>query len=246
MIYLVCYTCISRHFMSPAFKRQCPKCLEPITSKPDLQLVKDLTFQSLADWIFPEFVIKENELRAQLIESFKKRREESQAQISQQQLLSMSPQIQISSSSNCSSSDSMMSVIKIESSSNSQNSNSITSQSLPSVCFPPQPEINFEFYLMPFKDDDHHLILDELPKKLKFANKNKTILTIKKHIHNYLNEPIENIEILCKNFPVADSHSLEYIKKTKWKNSNKKMELQYKRKNRVQVDKKKLQNDIFF
>lgn len=42
------------------------------------------------------------------------------------------------------------------------------------------------------------------------------MLTVKKHIHNYINEPVENIEILCKNFPVADSHSLEYIKMTKW------------------------------
>ena len=73
----------------------------------------------------------------------------------------------------------------------------------------------------------------ELPKKLKFANKNKTILTVKKHIHNYLKEPIDNIEVLCKNFPVADSHSLEYIKKTKWQNLTKTMVLQYKRKKRI-------------
>ena len=94
-------------------------------------------------------------------------------------------------------------------------------------------EINFEFRLIPFNDDDPYLKLDDLPKKVKFANKNKTILTVKKHIHNYLKEPLDNIEILCKNFPVADSHSLEYIKKTKWVNSAKMMELQYKRKKRV-------------
>jgi hypothetical protein len=75
--------------------------------------------------------------------------------------------------------------------------------------------------------------MKELPKKLKFANKNKTILTVKKHIHNYLKEPIDNIEVLCKNFPVADSHSLEYIKKTKWQNMTKTMVLQYKRKKRL-------------
>jgi len=80
-------------------------------------------------------------------------------------------------------------------------------------------------------DDDVYLRLPELPKKLKFANKNKTILTVKKHIHNYLIEPIENIEVLCKNFPVADQHSLEYIKKTKWQGNNI-MELTYKLKNR--------------
>jgi hypothetical protein len=56
---------------------------------------------------------------------------------------------------------------------------------------------------------------------------------VKKHIHNYLKEPIDNIELLCKNFPVADSHSLEYIKKTKWQNQSKVMVLQYRRKRRI-------------
>lgn len=97
----------------------------------------------------------------------------------------------------------------------------------------PAQEINFEFKLLPFPDDDAYLRMAELPKKLKFANKNKTILTVKKHIHNYLKEPIDNIEVLCKNFPVADSHSLEYIKKTKWQNLSKTMVLQYKRKKRI-------------
>ena len=68
----------------------------------------------------------------------------------------------------------------------------------------PHQDINFEFKLLPFMDDDLHLRMEELPKKLKFANKNKTILTVKKHIHNYLGESVENIEVLCKNFPVAD------------------------------------------
>jgi hypothetical protein len=85
-------------------------------------------------------------------------------------------------------------------------------------------------------DDDLHLRLDDLPKKLKFANKNKTILTVKKHINAYLKEPVDNIEILCKNFPVADQHSLEYIKKTKWQGTNV-MELTYKRKKRVNENK---------
>lgn len=80
-------------------------------------------------------------------------------------------------------------------------------------------DINFEFKLLHFADEDHYLVMQELPKKLKYANKAKTILTIKKHIHNYTGEPIDNIEILCKNFPVADSHSLEYVKKTKWQNA---------------------------
>ena len=103
----------------------------------------------------------------------------------------------------------------------------------------PTSDINFEFKLLHFTDEDPHLIMAELPKKLKYANKNKTILTIKKHIHNYTGEPIDNIEILCKNFPVADSHSLEYVKKTKWQggaasgSAVKVMCLMYKRKRRI-------------
>ena len=69
----------------------------------------------------------------------------------------------------------------------------------------PKNSLNFEFKLLPFPDEDQHLILPELPKKLKFANKQKQILTIKKHIHLYTGEPIDNIEILCKNFPVGDN-----------------------------------------
>jgi hypothetical protein len=94
-------------------------------------------------------------------------------------------------------------------------------------------DINFEFKLVPFADEDAYLKMAELPKKLKYANKQKTILTVKKHIHNYLEEPIDNIEILCKNFPVADSHTLDFIKKTKWQNANKCLVLMYRRKKRI-------------
>ena len=75
--------------------------------------------------------------------------------------------------------------------------------------------------------------MGELPKKLKYSNRNKTILTVKKHIHNYLDEPIDNIEILCKNFPVADSHTLDFIKKTKWQEQQKCLVLMYRRKRRT-------------
>ena len=75
--------------------------------------------------------------------------------------------------------------------------------------------------------------MSDLPKKLKYSNRNKTILTVKKHIHNYLDEPVENIEILCKNFPVSDNHTLDYIKKTKWQSSQKCLVLMYRRKQRL-------------
>ena len=60
------------------------------------------------------------------------------------------------------------------------------------------------------------LKMPELPKKLKIAIKHKKILSVKKHINSHLDEPIDNIEILCKNIPVPDSHTLEFIKRTRW------------------------------
>lgn len=78
---------------------------------------------------------------------------------------------------------------------------------------------------MPLNDEDVNLRMPELQKKLKISLKNKSILTVKKHLNKLLKEPIDNIEILCKNFPVADSHSLEYIRKTKWQNNSKTMVL---------------------
>ena len=58
--------------------------------------------------------------------------------------------------------------------------------------------------------------LAKLPKTIKYANSKKTIGQVKKHICSYLEEPVDNIEILCKNIEVADSHTLDYIKKTRW------------------------------
>ena len=75
---------------------------------------------------------------------------------------------------------------------------------------------DLEFKLWPFNEEDPHLKMSELPKKLKVMDKTRTVLTIKKHIHNHLAEPIDNIEILCKNISVPDSHTLEFVKRTKW------------------------------
>ena len=82
--------------------------------------------------------------------------------------------------------------------------------------------------------------MPELPKKLKYANKTKNILAIKKHIHNYTGDPIDNIEVLCKNFPVNDNHTLDYVRRTKWcgpagssAGGGKIMCLQYRRKRRI-------------
>ena len=95
--------------------------------------------------------------------------------------------------------------------------------------------VNFEFQLVPFPDEDRYLRMAELPKKMKYTNKQKTVIQVKKHIVNYIDEPISNVEILCKNFPVADSHTLEWVKRTKWQNNNRVMVLAYKRKKRTAV-----------
>ncbi len=79
-----------------------------------------------------------------------------------------------------------------------------------------QSEPDLEFKLLPFPSDDIHLKLAQLPKSLKLTNSKKTIGQVKKHISSYLEEPIDNIEILCKNIEVADSHTLDYVKRTRW------------------------------
>ena len=52
-----------------------------------------------------------------------------------------------------------------------------------------------------------------------------------------MGDPIDNIEILCKNIEVADSHTLEYVRKTRWIREGAKTEklfcLQYRRKIRL-------------
>lgn len=163
--------------------------------------MRDITLQSIVDWLIPDFKERDDKLKAQLLKELNSKRAEK-GTLKNHQPLPKSSQASVAHSTD----DTAMQTTA---------------------------EINFEFKLLPFPDDDQHLRMDELPKKLKFVNKNKTILTVKKHIHNYLKEPIDNIEILCKNFPVADSHSLEYIKKTKWQNNSKTMVLQYKRKKRI-------------
>jgi len=90
---------------------------------------------------------------------------------------------------------------------------------------------DIQYKLVPLAEED--LGMGELPKKLKVSHKNKTIMTIKRHLHNALKEPIDNIEILCKNFPVADSHCIDYVRKTKWGNSSRTMVLQYRRKRKI-------------
>ena len=79
-----------------------------------------------------------------------------------------------------------------------------------------------------------------LPKSVKYASSKKTIGHVKKHISSYLSEPIDNIEILCKNIEVADSHTLEYVKRTRWSREGQKHEkmfcLQYKRKKRLVLE----------
>ena len=71
--------------------------------------------------------------------------------------------------------------------------------------------------MIPFPStEDAQLKMKMLPKALKKTSGKKTIGQVKKHISTYLDEPIDNIEVLCKNIEVSDSHTLEYIRKTRW------------------------------
>ena len=152
------------------------------------------------DWLIPDFKERDDKLKSQLLKQAIERRVKA-GKLKPDVLIKKKPKTAIEE-------------MEIEM------GNSNDSQSMQQNSKKKQSEtnndINFEFKLVPFQDEDVHLRMDELPKKLKYANKQKTILTVKKHIHNYLEEPIDNIEILCKNFPVADSHTLDFVKKTKW------------------------------
>ena len=79
--------------------------------------------------------------------------------------------------------------------------------------------------------------MERLPKPLKLTSGKKTIAHVKRHLSQALGDPIENIEILCKNMEVADSHTLEYVRKTRWIREGAKTEklfcLQYRRKIRL-------------
>eukprot|EP00347_Sterkiella_histriomuscorum_P013117 403365953 len=219
-----CKICAFEYFSVKENSRKCPKCCQEIRGRVFEQIVKDNTMQTVTDLIFPEFKQREDALRAKLLEEFNQRRIKSQQNQQIMQNAGNSDQKNSSTSHIANFSQ----VMKSDSSTTS--SSHITHTEV-------QPqlqidEINFEFKLLPFNDDDQHLVLEKLPKTLKYSNKNKNMLTLKKHIHMYLGEPVDNIEILCKNFPCADSHSLEYVKKTKWQSSMKVMELMYKRKTR--------------
>lgn len=205
---LVCKGCIYRYFAEQPNRNKCPQCATELGGKPIEALVRDMTLQNIVDWLIPDFKERDDKLKAQLLKQVNEKRAAKGTLKSTTAIKKKGPQ------------GTPAPPLPIKSDGDAPSGSVVQ-------------EINFEFKLLPFREEDQHLRMIELPKKLKFANKNKTILTVKKHIHNYLKEPIDNIEILCKNFPVADSHSLEYIKKTKWQNANKTMVLEYKRKKRI-------------
>jgi len=91
----------------------------------------------------------------------------------------------------------------------------------------------FQFKLLPYAEEDKHLKMTELPKKLKVADAQKTIFLVKKHIHSNTEEPIDNIEVLCKGIIVSDAHTLEWVKRTKWQNNSRVPILMYKRKKHI-------------
>ena len=192
-----CKGCIYKFFGENVSRNKCPNCKVELGGKPTECIVKDITLQNIVDWLIPDFKERDDKLKSQLLQQANERRVK-QGKLNPDVLIKKKPKTAIEEME-----------IEMGNSHDSQKQ-SKTRQS------ETNNDINFEFKLVPFQDEDPHLRMEELPKKLKYANKQKTILTVKKHIHNYLEEPIDNIEILCKNFPIGDTHTLDYIKKTKW------------------------------
>ena len=184
-------------------------------------LVRDITLQNIVDWLIPDFKHRDDKLKSQLLHEAHVRRVNKgklDAKILQKgKSFAEDKDEEMQDSQSEKGGKKSKKKVKPGSGGISATNN----------------DINFEFKLVPFQDEDVYLRMKELPKTLKFANKHKPILTVKKHIHNYLGDPIDNIEILCKNFPVADSHTLDFIKKTKWQNAARCLILMYRRKKRL-------------
>lgn len=205
-----CKGCIYHFFTEIPTRNKCPSCQAELGGKPLETIVKDTTLQNIVDWLIPDFKERDDKLKAILLQEANERRVKK-GKLDPSVLLKKVHKKE---------------EVKLPDSQTSQDKK-VAKQS------ETNNDINFEFKLLPFTDEDMHLRMEELPKKLKYANKQKTILTVKKHIHNYLQEPIDNIEILCKNFPVADSHTLDWVKKTKWQNDKKVLVIMYRRKKRI-------------
>jgi hypothetical protein len=204
-----CKGCIYHYFTEIPTRAKCPSCQAELGGKPLETIVKDTTLQNIVDWLIPDFKERDDKLKATLLQEANERRVKK-GKLDPSVLIKKVPKREEE--------------VKLPDSQTSQDKEKAK---------PEANDINFEFKLLPFTDEDVHLRMEELPKKLKYANKQKTILTVKKHIHNYLQEPIDNIEILCKNFPVADSHTLDWVKKTKWQNDKKVLVIMYRRKKRI-------------
>lgn len=198
-----CKGCIYRFFTEVPNRNKCPSCACELGGKPLETIVKDITLQNIVDWLIPDFKERDDKLKSKLLQEANERRVKK-GKLPAEILNKPSKSVEVELP-------------------NSQEDQPAKTKA----------DINFEFKLVPFPDEDRYLRMGELPKKLKYANKQKTVLTVKKHIHNYLDEPIDNIEVLCKNFPVADSHTLEWVKRTKWQNNTRVLILMYKRKKRI-------------
>lgn len=159
-----CKACIHHYYQENGSRTKCPSCEVDLGGKPLEAVVRDMTLQSIVDWLIPDFKMRDDKLKCELLATKQAKR----------------------------------GVVK------ETHHSKVTA------------DIDFEFKLLPFPDEDKHLVMEPLPKSLKYASAKKTILTIKKHISNYTGESIDNIEILCKNFEVADSYTLDFVKRTKW------------------------------
>ncbi|CDW87542.1 polycomb group ring finger protein 3-like [Stylonychia lemnae] len=203
-----CKGCIYKYFTENATRYKCPSCHSELGGKPLEYVVRDQILQNIVDSLIPDFKERDDKLKSILLKRLNEKRIQKGTYKPP-----VSIQKQTQSVNNTTTTENTLS----QNSSGKQNVNIV----------------DIEFKLVPLNDEDVNLRMPELPKKLKISQKNKTILTVKKHINKLIQEAIDNIEILCKNFPVADSHSLEYIRKTKWQNNSKTMVLQYKRKRKI-------------
>eukprot|EP00347_Sterkiella_histriomuscorum_P014072 403362268 len=222
-----CKGCVFKYYSDNPTRYKCPQCQSELGGKPLETVVKDQVLQNIVDSLIPDFKQRDDKLKSLLLKSLIEKRISKGTYIprGRKPIVQQTDQIDPSEQPEISKDVTMTD----ETSQNSQTKEKEKKDKKEAMLNSPE----MEFKLVPQHEDDELLRLPELPKKLKIAKKNKTILCVKRHINKLLGEAIDNIEILCKNFPVADSHSLEYIRRTKWQNNSKTIVLQYKRKKKI-------------
>ena len=69
-----CKGCIYHYFTEQQYRNKCPQCQTELGGKPLESLVRDITLQSIVDWLIPDFKERDDKLKAQLLKQINEKR----------------------------------------------------------------------------------------------------------------------------------------------------------------------------